>query len=81
MLMPCERPMFLHHTFVAALLNDLFGIQCRAGCVCAGPYAMDLLGIDEPLAKLYEDALVTRSLENVPLFASTIVNFFIVFVT
>ncbi|VDM23136.1 unnamed protein product [Hydatigera taeniaeformis] len=58
-LTPCERPMFLHHTFVAALLNDLFGVQCRAGCVCAGPYAMDLLGIDETLAKLYEDALVT----------------------
>ncbi|KAM3185972.1 hypothetical protein ACTXT7_005320 [Hymenolepis weldensis] len=55
---PCNRPMYLHHTFVAALLNDLFGIQCRSGCVCAGPYAMDLLGIDESLAKLYEDALV-----------------------
>ncbi|VDN96716.1 unnamed protein product, partial [Rodentolepis nana] len=55
---PCDRPMFLHHTFVAALLNDLFGIQCRSGCVCAGPYAMDLLGIDESLAQLYEDALV-----------------------
>lgn len=52
--------MYLHHTFVASLLNDLFGIQCRSGCVCAGPYAMDLLGIDESLAKLYEEALVIR---------------------
>ena len=25
---------FLHHNFVAALLNDLFGIQCRGGCMC-----------------------------------------------
>ncbi|BHF60096.1 hypothetical protein SprV_0100305700 [Sparganum proliferum] len=55
---PGKRCLFLHHAFVAALLNDLFGVQCRAGCACAGPYAMDLLGIDEALAKLYEGALV-----------------------
>lgn len=29
----------LHHDFVAVLLNDLFGIQARGGCACAGPYA------------------------------------------
>lgn len=26
---------FLHPGFVVALLNDLFGIQCRSGCMCA----------------------------------------------
>lgn len=31
---------FLHHNFVASLLNDLYGIQARGGCACAGPYAM-----------------------------------------
>ncbi len=36
----------LHHNFVVALLNDLFGIQCRGGCSCAGPYGHHLLGID-----------------------------------
>ena len=36
----------LHHNFVVALLNDLFGIQCRGGCSCAGPYGHRLLGID-----------------------------------
>ena len=49
---------FLHHNFVAALLNDLFGVQTRGGCACAGPYAQDLLGIDEPLAARYEQVLV-----------------------
>jgi hypothetical protein len=29
-----------------ALLNDLFGIQSRGGCSCAGPYGHRLLGID-----------------------------------
>ncbi|MEO8519017.1 MAG: aminotransferase class V-fold PLP-dependent enzyme [Dermatophilaceae bacterium] len=36
----------LHHNFVVAVLNDLFGIQSRGGCSCAGPYGHRLLGID-----------------------------------
>jgi selenocysteine lyase/cysteine desulfurase len=37
---------YLHHNYVVALLNDLFGIQSRGGCSCAGPYGHHLLGID-----------------------------------
>jgi len=36
----------LHSHFVAALLNDLFGIQVRSGCFCAGPYMHRLYPID-----------------------------------
>jgi selenocysteine lyase/cysteine desulfurase len=39
-------PKYLHHNFVVAVLNDLFGIQSRGGCSCAGPYGHRLLGID-----------------------------------
>jgi len=42
----------LHHNFVVALLNDVFGIQARGGCSCAGPYGHRLLGID--LAQSHE---------------------------
>ncbi len=42
----CAPGGYLHHKFVTALLNDLFGIQSRAGCSCAGPYGHRLLGID-----------------------------------
>ncbi len=38
---------YLHHNFVVAVLNDLFGIQSRGGCSCAGPYGHALLGIDD----------------------------------
>ncbi|CAF5036434.1 unnamed protein product [Rotaria sp. Silwood1] len=31
---------YLHHNFVCSLLNDLFGIQVRSGCSCAGPYVL-----------------------------------------
>ena len=37
---------YLHHNYVVAVLNDLFGIQTRGGCSCAGPYGHRLLGID-----------------------------------
>ncbi|KAI3910062.1 hypothetical protein MKW92_042016 [Papaver armeniacum] len=40
----------LHGPFVAKLLNDLFGIQARGGCACAGPYAHHLLGVGEILS-------------------------------
>jgi selenocysteine lyase/cysteine desulfurase len=45
---------YLHHNFVVALLNDLFGIQARGGCSCAGPYGHRLLGIDLVRSKEYE---------------------------
>jgi selenocysteine lyase/cysteine desulfurase len=45
---------YLHHNFIVAVLNDLFGIQSRGGCACAGPYGHRLLGIDERHAMAYE---------------------------
>lgn len=44
---------YLHPKFVTTLLNDLFGIQSRAGCSCAGPYGHRLLDIDEPTSLAY----------------------------
>ncbi len=37
----------LHANFVTALLSDLFGIQARSGCFCAGPYLHRLYAIDD----------------------------------
>jgi len=44
----------LHYGFVVALLNDLFGIQARGGCSCAGPYAHKLLGMEMAYSKALE---------------------------
>ncbi len=46
---------YLHPRFVTVLLNDLFGIQSRAGCSCAGPYGHRLLGIDQEVSERYRD--------------------------
>jgi selenocysteine lyase/cysteine desulfurase len=53
-----QTGLYLHSNFVCSLLNDLFGVQTRAGCACAGPYAHYLLGMDQELAKAYEQVLV-----------------------
>ncbi|WP_238015611.1 aminotransferase class V-fold PLP-dependent enzyme [Dactylosporangium sp. AC04546] len=49
---------YLHHNFVVALLNDLFGIQSRGGCSCAGPYGHRLLGIDIERSHRFEQEII-----------------------
>jgi selenocysteine lyase/cysteine desulfurase len=46
---------YLHPKFVTTLLNDLFGVQSRAGCSCAGPYGHRLLGIDFDHSERYRE--------------------------
>jgi selenocysteine lyase/cysteine desulfurase len=48
---------YLHHKFATALLNDLFGIQSRAGCSCAGPYGHRLLNIDHETSERYRNVV------------------------
>jgi selenocysteine lyase/cysteine desulfurase len=45
----------LHPKLVTHLLNDLFGIQSRAGCSCAGPYGHRLLGIGGVMSQRYRE--------------------------
>ena len=47
----------LHHDFVVAVLNDLFGIQSRGGCSCAGPYGHRLLHIDQNQSRAFEESI------------------------
>ncbi|WP_191600539.1 aminotransferase class V-fold PLP-dependent enzyme [Marinomonas algicola] len=48
---------YLHHGYIVALLNDLFGIQMRGGCSCAGPYGHELLGLDDQTSAAITEAL------------------------
>ena len=49
---------YLHPRLVTVLLNDLFGIQSRAGCSCAGPYGHALLQISEEEAQRYRSCVL-----------------------
>jgi len=50
----------LHANFIAALLNDLFGIQARSGCFCAGPYIHRLYGIDDR----WSDGMIAQAVKG-----------------
>lgn len=55
---------YLHHNYVVALLSDLFGIQSRGGCSCAGPYGHRLLGIDLDRSHAFENE-IARGCEGI----------------
>ena len=68
---------YLHHNFVVALLNDLFGIQSRGGCSCAGPYGHRLLGIDLDRSREF-DREIAHGCEGIkPGWARVSFNYFI----
>jgi selenocysteine lyase/cysteine desulfurase len=48
---------YLHPRLAVRLLNDLFGIQSRGGCACAGPYGHELLHIPDELSERYRATL------------------------
>ncbi|XP_047046861.1 probable cysteine desulfurase [Lolium rigidum] len=48
----------LHGRFVTRLLNDLFGIQARGGCACAGPYGHILLDVDNETSLRIRSAIL-----------------------
>ncbi len=51
----------LHHDLASGLLDNLFGVQSRSGCACAGPYGHRLLGLDETRSALFR-TMVSRGL-------------------
>lgn len=53
-----EAGTYLHPRLVVRLLNDLFGIQARGGCACAGPYGHALLNIDDARSARYQQCIL-----------------------
>jgi selenocysteine lyase/cysteine desulfurase len=67
----------LHYGFVVALLNDLFGIQARGGCSCAGPYGHELLGMDLNYSRKLEKELNNGHMVMQPGWVRLNFNYFI----
>ena len=67
----------LHYGFVVSLLNDLFGIQTRGGCSCAGPYGHSLLGMDIGYSKAIEAQLARGHMVLRPGWVRLNFNYFI----
>lgn len=47
----------VHQQLFTRMLSDIYGIQARGGCACAGPYAHRLLGIDRSTSEALHAAL------------------------
>lgn len=54
----CSDGKQLHPRLVVRLLNDLFGIQARGGCACAGPYGHALLNLNDEQTEAYYQCVV-----------------------
>ncbi|KAL8274197.1 hypothetical protein Esti_001882 [Eimeria stiedai] len=55
--------LYLHPNFVVRLLSDLFGVQSRSGCLCAGPYTAFCLGLSSSVVAAAEALLLLTGQE------------------
>ena len=56
----------VQHSFASLIFTDVFGIQLRSGCFCAGPYGMTLLKIDKKIADAIEEEVSVGILKDKP---------------
>lgn len=68
---------YVHNNYIVTLLNDLFGIQARGGCSCAGPYMHRLLGVGSQTARAYVEAVEKGFVSLKPGWARVNFNYFI----
>lgn len=68
---------YVHNNFIVTLLNDLFGIQARGGCSCAGPYMHRLLGVGAATSRAYVAAVEKGFVSLKPGWARVNFNYFI----
>lgn len=50
---------YIHQQLVTRMLSDLYGIQARGGCACAGPYVHRLLDIDDAASRGLRAAILS----------------------
>lgn len=60
-----ENGRAIHQQLATRMLSDLYGIQARGGCACAGPYAHRLLGIGRKASDVMRAAILSgREIEK-----------------
>lgn len=55
-----------HYNLITRLLNDLYGIQVRGGCACAGTYGHLLLDVDKEASKRITTKIEYHNLSEKP---------------
>lgn len=47
----------VHYNLIVKMLNDIYGIQIRGGCSCAGTYGYYLFNVDKEQSRIITDAI------------------------
>lgn len=50
---------YVHQQLATRMLSDLYGIQARGGCACAGPYVHRLMGIGDDASRELRAAILS----------------------
>jgi selenocysteine lyase/cysteine desulfurase len=53
-----QKNNYVHQQLFTRLLSDVYGVQARGGCACAGPYAHRLLGLNKEKSKEMSAAIM-----------------------
>lgn len=56
----------MQHNLASLILADVFGIQLRSGCFCAGPFGMRLLKLDESTVSTIKEEVSVGILRDKP---------------
>ncbi len=56
----------VHQNFVSLILTDIFGIQVRSGCFCAGPHGIKLLNLTDSNIRSIEEEVEAGLTINKP---------------
>lgn len=56
----------VQQNFVSLVLSDLFGIQLRSGCFCAGPFGVRLLNLEEEVVNRIHKEVLSGYMVNKP---------------
>lgn len=59
-----QTPLQIHYALLSTIMNDFFGIEMRGGCMCAGPYASQLLKFDPDKEAAFWNLLMGEQAEG-----------------
>ena len=68
----------VQQNFVSLVLSDLFGIQLRSGCFCAGPFGVRLLNLEEEVVNRIHKEVLSGYMVNKPGYLRLVLTFYLV---
>lgn len=68
---------FVQHSLASLVLTDIFGVQIRSGCFCAGPYGIELLHVNRDMVNTIKEEVEAGIMINKPGYLRLDVTFYL----